>query len=1051
MFSYRSVKLTVLTLVMMLFVTAANAVPAKPGQKRQLTLANGTIVSALLVGDEHGHYWLADDGKAYQDVNNSNVFQLIDKQAINEKARERRMKVNQQRAKRLPGRHNEGTNSGYIGDKKGLIILVNFSDKSFNASNNNARYQDIANKVNYSSGKFVGSVHDYFYAQSEGKFNLTFDVVGPVTLSQKMSYYGGNDSQGNDKHPAQMVIEALNLVNDDVNFADYDWNGDGEVDQVFIIYAGYGEANGGASNTIWPHEWNLYEASYYGDGSGIQRMDGVKINTYACGSELSGSGQIDGIGTICHEFSHCLGYPDFYDTDYSGGQGMGEWDLMDSGCYNGDGFRPAGYTSYERWVGGWHTPIELVNTHKIEGMKALHNGGDSYIIYNNGNRNEYFLLENRQKTGWDTSLPGKGLLIIHVDYDANVWAYNQPNDDPSHQRMTWIAADNEYQYYIYNGTKYYTSEGMSTDTYPYGSNNSFSKESTPAAKFYNKNTDGTYFLDSSLEDIKQNGDGTISFMFRGISNVATPVFTPNAGRYEEAQTVAISCETEGASIFYTLDGSTPTASSIAYTEPFVVSETTTVMAIAVKDGEESLVAKAKYTIGVNPSNPDALNFKLVTSTNNMEEGMRYIIARDDKAAGALTKTSSSNYLSRVEVETADDIIVTSDDVSVFIVEEMAGGWSFKNEATGKYLIATSAKKLAYVDEPKAWKLNTNDGVTMTFGDYGTMLYNVNTPRFTTYTSDPSTSMLLAHLYMETEEGPVHKKDVEMAFSIDNVVMTLGEEFTEPTLTINPENLPVTYTSSNTSVATVNAETGKVTIENIGTTEIIATFAGDEVYNEASAAYLIKVKKPAGPAEEGSYELVTDASVLDAGQQVMIAVKYNDNILVMSTTQNTNNRAATDDVIVNDNETLEPGAAAQIITLEKDGDYFLFSMDEGYLYAASSNSNKLCTKEIPDDNAKATISIDAEGLATIAFQGNVTRNLLRFNPNNGNPIFSCYDVNSTVKTLPMIYRQVIDNPSTGIATVKQDQAAPVVYNLQGQRVNGRMLKGIYIVNGRKVMK
>ena len=164
LFYDKSAKRIVLALVMLLLVTAANAVPAKPGQKRQLTLADGTTVSALLVGDEHGHYWLADDGKAYLDINNSNVFQLIDKQTINQKAKELRQKANQQRAKRLPGRRNASTTSGYIGDKKGLIILVNFSDKAFKPSNNLARYQDIANKENYNSGNFKGSVHDYFYA-----------------------------------------------------------------------------------------------------------------------------------------------------------------------------------------------------------------------------------------------------------------------------------------------------------------------------------------------------------------------------------------------------------------------------------------------------------------------------------------------------------------------------------------------------------------------------------------------------------------------------------------------------------------------------------------------------------------------------------------------------------------------------------------------------------------------------------------------------------------------------------------------------------------------
>ena len=1030
------IKSLVLTLVMMLLVTVANAVPAKPGQTRQLTLANGTIISAQLVGDEHGHYWLSEDGKAYQDMNGNGVFQIVDKQAIIQRAQHRRQHVNQQRMNRLPRRNEVGSYGDYTGDKKGLVILVNFKDITFKSANDNARYQEITNTVNYDSGMFKGSVHDYFYSQSEGKFNLTFDVVGPVQVSKNQSHYGSNNAQGDDKHPAEMVIEALKLIDDDVNFADYDWNDDGEVDQVYIIYAGKGESDGGSSNTIWPHEWNLAEAAWYNDGEGVQIMDGVTINTYACGSELNGSGSIDGIGTMCHEFSHCLGYPDFYDTDYSGGQGMGNWDLMDGGCYNGNGFRPAGYTSYERWVAGWCEPIELLNTKKVEGMKALQDGGDFYIIYNKGNRDEYFLLENRQKKAWDTNLPGKGLLIIHVDYDADVWANNQANDDPNHQRMTWIPADNSYSAW-----------GGGSDTYPYGSVNAFGPNTTPAAKLYNKNIDGTKYLDSSVENITQNSDGTISFMFFGISNVATPAFTPKPGRYEEAQTVSISCETEGANIFYTLDGSTPTANSTAYTEPFVVSETTTVKAVAVKGDEESLVAKARYAIGASVSNPDALNFKLVASKDEIEDGMRYIIGSGDKAAGAL----NNQVLSKVEVEEADDIIVINDDVAVFIAEEMDGGWSFKNEATGMYLSATATKKLAYEDTPQAWTLDTDDGVTMTYGSYGTMLYNVRSPRFTTYTSAPNATMLLAHLYMETDEGPVHKKDVKMSFSTDKIVIAIDDDFTEPTLTTDPEDITVTYSSSNTDVATVDAETGKVTIEGIGTTEIIAYYAGDEVYNDNSATYLIKVKKAGGLAEEGSYALVTDATVLNAGDLVMIAVNYKGETLVMSTTQNTNNRAATKDVIVNDDNTLEPGEETLVITLEKVGANYLFSFDEGYLYAASSNSNWLRTEGMPDDNANATISIDDEGLATIVFQGSFTHNHLRFNPNNGKPMFSCYDANSGIKNLPMIYKQVTDSPVTDITIAKQNQATSTVYNLQGQRVDGKLHKGIYIVNGRKVMR
>ena len=129
---------------------------------------------------------------------------------------------------------------------------------------------------------------------------------------------------------------------------------------------------------------------------------------------------IEGIGTICHEFTHCLGLPDIYDTAYGGGYGMGYWDLMNSGSYNSNGYIPAGFTSYEKMYCGWSQPIELKNDTVITGMKPLSEGGESYIIYNDANRNEYYLLENRQKTGWDAGIPGNGLLVIHVDYDPTL-------------------------------------------------------------------------------------------------------------------------------------------------------------------------------------------------------------------------------------------------------------------------------------------------------------------------------------------------------------------------------------------------------------------------------------------------------------------------------------------------------------------------------------------------------------------------------------------------------------------------------------------------------
>lgn len=749
---------------MLLFVTAiitlsVSAIPAKPGVKRLLTLTDGTTIEARLVGDEHGHYWLGTNGKAYQKTKDGKTYQLVDAEQVKQQAQVRRDKINQQRAKRMPGAKRAAGTSSISGEKKGIIILVNFADDvKFQEENDNAYFQLIANKENFQDDYFYGSVHDYFLKQSEGKFSLTFDVAGPYTLKHEMSHYGANDAQGNDVHPGEMVIEALDLADEDVNFSDYDWDGDRVVDQVYVIYAGKSENECDDDNTIWPHEWSLSSAQYYGDGSGAQALDGVTIDTYACGSELNGQGAICGIGTICHEFSHCLGYPDYYDTDYSGGQGMGYWDLMDSGSYNGGGYCPAGYTSYERWAAGWIEPVELITTTKVENMKALQDEANAYIIYNEGNRNEFFLLENRQFIDWDRGLPGSGLLILHCDYNANAWNNNKPNDDPSHQRMTWIPADNKYESFMYNGEKYYDWEGMMTDTYPYTTNtgqiinNAFSATTTPAAKFYNKNADGTYFMTGEITDITQNSDGTVSFRYKGLSNVPTPTFSPVAGTYTEAQTVTISCTDAEASIRYTTDGTEPSENSTVYTEPIYVETTTTLKAIAVsKDGEESNVATAKFIIRIPGT--EVNTFRRATSASDLVSGQRCIIARGDKgvAAGAL---SFKKYMQKVNVDIDEEGIITiNDDVLVFTLNGSGNSFSFQTD-DGDYLYAIKTKELGFSDKEKIWTLDTESNeLIMKYESYGRMLYNSLTPRFTTYASGTSNTMLLAQIYVEYKPTP----------------------------------------------------------------------------------------------------------------------------------------------------------------------------------------------------------------------------------------------------------------------------------------------------------
>ncbi|MBR3122565.1 MAG: M6 family metalloprotease domain-containing protein [Prevotella sp.] len=520
------------SLVLLIMALTMSAVPAKPGQKKLLRLSDGTTVEARLVGDEHGHFWCSADGRAFRKVQNEAFYEQIDVLNVKKNAQKRRAKGNLRRAKRqMPKK--AGLTSNFIGKKKGLIILVDYTDVKFQAANNQALYNRIANEANFVHDEFVGSVYDYFLAQSEGLFELNFDVVGPYTLKNDQAYYGGNDDTplASDFHPAEMVAEACQMADADVNFADYDWDGDGEVDQVYVLYAGATEANGGDEDAVWPHQWMLSAAKSSGDGPGAMRLDGVRVDTYACSGELQPAEidryynvtawKIDGIGSICHEFSHCLGYPDFYDTDYQN-SGMGDWDLMDDGSYNGDGFCPAGYTSYERWVAGWKEPIELTEDTEVASMKALQDGGDAYIIYNDGNRNEYFLLENRQFIDWDAEIPGKGLLIIHVDYNETAWNENKVNNTKGHERMTWIAADNDKAYETYEGKRYYDFYDMASDTYPYKTNKSFTNTSKPAATLYNKNTDGSKKLNKSVLDITQNSDGTVAFRFLASAGSVTP-------------------------------------------------------------------------------------------------------------------------------------------------------------------------------------------------------------------------------------------------------------------------------------------------------------------------------------------------------------------------------------------------------------------------------------------------------------------------------------------------------------------------------------------------
>lgn len=519
-------KLYLMLSMLFAFGAAANAVPAKKLQK-VITLTNGTQVSVELRGDEYLSWWEGTDGTAYRATADDAVFEAFDLEAQKPAAAARRARAEQGRVARLARVKNSlkgaddkmrglgGDHITYKGVKKGLVVLVDFKNKKFADGHDLEYYKNVINGKDFSDEEegYVGSVRDYFLAQSNGQFELDFDVVGPVTMSKNSGYYGGDGAYQKDEKVYEMIKEACDGIQDQVNLKDYDWDGDGEADQVFFLYAGLGQASGGSPGTIWPHESEL---RYW--PCGVLSYSTGKINTYACANELQPETQGSsryisaGIGTICHEFSHCLGFADMYDTTGGGGYGMSVFDVMDQGSYNGNGFVPCNYTAFERIYAGWVEAIELIDPATVKDMKSVSDYGRPFIMYNYKNTNEYFLMENRQNTGWDKGLYGSnGLLIVHVNYVPSRWANNSVNSSAEKiQCCTVVNAD---------GSRENTQYSLQGDLYPYEvkgvtMNDEFTDESEPAAKLYTKNTDNSYALGIPITNIKRS-KGSISFLVCG--------------------------------------------------------------------------------------------------------------------------------------------------------------------------------------------------------------------------------------------------------------------------------------------------------------------------------------------------------------------------------------------------------------------------------------------------------------------------------------------------------------------------------------------------------
>ncbi|MCF0198251.1 MAG: M6 family metalloprotease domain-containing protein [Bacteroidaceae bacterium] len=412
------------------------------------------------------------------------------------------------------------------------VVLVNFADKRFTAADSTDEgvrdfYQLYCNGTKdgklYTGHGSYGAVRDYFVQQSDSLLFPEFVVIGPVTLEGDCATYGRNEGDTHDvgynAFCEQSIRKAMEIYSD---WDRFDNNGNGDIDMVFFVYAGMGENSGGDADCIWPKE--------------MTSRTTINGRVFACNAACNetrpgksdapeGSTRTDGIGPFIHELSHVLGLPDFYDYDVDKrgdlGFGMDSWSVMDYGAYVNVGYNPAAYTAYERDFMGWR-PLQELSSPQVLTLYPMEAGGTGYRITNDANPNEYYIIENRQAIGWDSSLgkKGHGLQVTHVDYSANLWTLNRTNTDcPDHQHMTIIPANNDYRGVAGVSSSKEYSAMLAGHLYPGTSFNfNLTDDTTPAAQVY-----AGGLLHKPLRNITENDDGTVTVCFMTNGQLEAPV------------------------------------------------------------------------------------------------------------------------------------------------------------------------------------------------------------------------------------------------------------------------------------------------------------------------------------------------------------------------------------------------------------------------------------------------------------------------------------------------------------------------------------------------
>ncbi|MDR0864386.1 MAG: M6 family metalloprotease domain-containing protein [Candidatus Symbiothrix sp.] len=526
-------------------IQQAGAMPASP-YPVEYPLPDGSVITITLKGDEHIDWAVSPDGYTllvnpsgfYEYAQKNTAGDLIlsgvrvhneDKRTLNEtsflKTLPQNLRYSPEQLNTLREVQNLQTElrksaaEGALrisakGEVHAPLILVDFPGKRFVRTK--ADFELLMNQPNYTAGGTIpGSVSDYFYSNSFGQLQFSVDVYGPYTLSHEIAYYDYKNTPPGDAKA--MAREAAELASaDGCDFSNYDRDNDGYVDNIHIIYAGYGQEGGAPKGqSIWAHASNI---------TANVTLNGKRVRRYSCSSELRGTSgtNITYIGVIAHELGHIFGLPDLYDTDdeSSGGETVNPaaWDIMAHGSWNDHGRTPANYSAWSKVFVGWTSSISLYSPANI----LLPNPSEENVVYrmDTPTENEYFLMENRQRAGWDAYVPASGLLIYHVDENYAGWNTNKVNVNPTHRG-----------YYVKQAGGGVNSDKSSqtTDPYPSGNNTAFTDTSVPNAKSWAGQNTG-----KPLTNITHNtGDGTVSFAFMGgVSGqvlVSTLVNPSNAG------------------------------------------------------------------------------------------------------------------------------------------------------------------------------------------------------------------------------------------------------------------------------------------------------------------------------------------------------------------------------------------------------------------------------------------------------------------------------------------------------------------------------------------